>query len=244
MSKNYLIKDKRMLNMFMEELKHYQKVQDAARYTLDNIIEFIKPGITEVGLVKKCDELQRSAGVDDYWYKGLPAVVLAGDHTALAISRTPYVPSDYPVQENDLITIDLNPSINGYCGDYARTYYIEAGVTKRTPQYDKELLAGADAQKHLHSVLMQLAHADMTFNDLYQIMRVEIDQRGFEQLDYLGHGVQKDMQHLNFIAPDVMCSLGDVGFFTLEPQIRLKGGRYGFKHENIYYFNGVGLQEL
>ncbi len=244
MSKNYIIQDNRMLNMFMEELKRYQKVQEAARYTLDNIAGFIKPGVTEIDLIKKCDELQRSAGVDNYWYKELPALVLAGDHTALAISRTPYVPSDYPVQENDLITIDLNPSINGYCGDCARSYYIEAGVTKLTPQYDKELLAGADAQKHLHSVLMRLAHADMTFSDLYQIMRVEIDQLGFEQLDYLGHGVQKDMQHLDFIAPDVICSLGDAELFTLEPQIRLKGGRYGFKHENIYYFNGKSLQEL
>lgn len=214
----------------MEELKHYQKVQNAARYSLDNIIEFIKPGVTEVDLLKKCDELQLAAGVDAYWYKDLPALVLAGDHTTLAISSMPYVPSYNLIQENDLVTIDLNPSIDGYCGDYARTYYIEAGVARSTPQFDQEFLAGAHAQKHLHSVLMQVAHADMVFNELYQIMRLEIDQLGFEQLDYLGHGVQKDMQHLDFIAPNVTCSLGDAGFFTLEPQIRLKGGRYGFKN--------------
>ena len=216
--------------MIMEELKHYQKVQNAARYSLDNIIEFIKPGVTEVDLLKKCDELQLAAGVDAYWYKDLPALVLAGDHTTLAISSMPYVPSYNLIQENDLVTIDLNPSIDGYCGDYARTYYIEAGVARSTPQFDQEFLAGAHAQKHLHSVLMQVAHADMVFNELYQIMRLEIDQLGFEQLDYLGHGVQKDMQHLDFIAPNVTCSLGDAGFFTLEPQIRLKGGRYGFKN--------------
>ena len=216
--------------MIMEELKHYQKVQNAARYSLDNIIEFIKPGVTEVDLLKKCDELQLAAGVDAYWYKDLPALVLAGDHTTLAISSMPYVPSYNLIQENDLVTIDLNPSIDGYCGDYARTYYIEAGVARSTPQFGQEFLAGAHAQKHLHSVLMQVAHADMVFNELYQIMRLEIDQLGFEQLDYLGHGVQKDMQHLDFIAPNVTCSLGDAGFFTLEPQIRLKGGRYGFKN--------------
>lgn len=228
----------------MNELKPYQKVQDAARYTLDNIIEFIKPGVIEADLIKKCDELQRIAGVDDYWYKDLPALVLAGDHTTLAISHAPYILSDYPIQENDLVTIDLNPAINGYCGDYARSYYIEAGVARHMPLFDKEFLAGAHAQKHLHSVLMRVAHADITFDDLYQIIRVEIEQLGFEQLDYLGHGVQKNMQHLDFIAPGVTCTLGDAGFFTLEPQIRLKGGRHGFKHENIYYFNSQGLQEL
>ena len=230
--------------MDLEELKHYQKVQDAARYTLDGITEFIKPGVSEVELVQKCDELQRSAGVDGYWYKSLPALVLIGDHTTLAISRTTYLPSDIPIQNKELVTIDLNPSLAGYCGDYARTYYIEAGVARRIPQFDEEFLAGAHAQDYLHAKLMQVAHAGMTFNDLYQILHAEIDRLGFEQLDYLGHNVQKDMRHLDFIAPNVPLSLGEAGLFTLEPQIRLKGGRYGFKHENIYYFSDKELQEL
>lgn len=230
--------------MDFEELKHYRKVQDAARYTLDSITEFIKPGGSEADLVRKCDELQRNAGVDGYWYKSLPALVLAGDRTTLAISRTPYVPSDTPIQEYDLVTIDLNPSIAGYCGDYARTYYIEGGVARRSPQFDEDFLAGAHAQEHLHTKLMQVAHAEMTFNDLYQIMCEEIDHLGVEQLDYLGHAVQKNMQHLDFVAPDVKLTLGEAGLFTLEPQIRLKGCSYGFKHENIYFFNDRHLQEL
>ena len=230
--------------MDLEELKHYQQVQDAARYTLDTITAFIQPGSSEAALIRKCDELQRSAGVDSYWYKALPALVLAGDHTTLAISHTPYVASDTPIQDHDLVTIDLNPSIAGYCGDYARTYYIEAGVARRRPQFDAEFLAGAHAQDYLHAKLRQVAHADMSFNALYQILSAEIEQLGFEQLDYLGHGVQQDMRHLDFIAPGVTRSLGEAGFFTLEPQIRLKGGRYGFKHENIYYFKNQKLQEL
>lgn len=230
--------------MDFEELKHYQTVQDAARYTLDSITEFIRPGVSEIDLVRKCDELQRDADVDGYWYKSLPALVLAGDHTSLAISRTAYVPSDTPIQENDLVTIDLNPSINGYCGDYARTYYVEAGVARRIPLRNEEFLAGAQAQEYLHGKLMQVADMQMTFNDLYQIMHEEIDQLGFEQLDYLGHGVQKDMEHLDFIAPNITRTLGEVGLFTLEPQIRLIGGRYGFKHENIYYFKDKALHEL
>lgn len=69
--------------MDFEELKHYQTVQDAARYTLDSITEFIRPGVSEIDLVRKCDELQRDADVDGYWYKSLPALVLAGDHTKI-----------------------------------------------------------------------------------------------------------------------------------------------------------------
>ena len=84
----------------------------------------------------------------------------------------------------------------------------------------------------------------MTFNDLYQIMRKEIEQLGFEQLDYLGHGVQRDMRHLDFIAPDATPTLGGAELFTLEPHIRLLRGQFGFKHETIYYFINNKLVEL
>ena len=230
--------------MDSEELKNYQKVQDAARFTLNAITEFIKPGISEMDIIIKCDELQHKAGVDGYWYKSLPALVLTGSHTTLAISSTQYEPNNMPIQENDLVTIDLNPSMAGYCGDYARTYYVENGVARRSPQFDEEFIAGAQAQTHLHAKLLQVAHEDMTFNDLYQIISKEIKQLGFDQLDYLGHGVQKDMHHLDFISPDVKCTLREAGLFTLEPQICITGGRYGFKHENIYYFKDNKLQEL
>jgi hypothetical protein len=40
-----------------KDLKFYQKVQDAARYTLDSITDFIKPGVTEIDLIEKCDDL-------------------------------------------------------------------------------------------------------------------------------------------------------------------------------------------
>lgn len=230
--------------METNELAEYKTVQNAARHTLNTIIGFIKPGVTELDIVHKCDQLQHDAGVDGYWYKSLPALVLSGEHTTLPISREPYVPSEQPIQENDLITIDLNPSISGYCGDYARSYYVEAGVTRRIPKSNDEFLAGYHAQKQLHAKLAQVASPSLTFNDLYHLMRKKIDQLGFDQLDYLGHGVQKDMQNLDFISPEVACSLQEIGFFTLEPHIRLKGGRYGFKHENIYYFDSQTLKEL
>lgn len=230
--------------MILKELANYQKVQDAARYTLSAITQFIKPGVSEDYLVKKCDELQKAAGVNSYWYKSLPALVLAGDRTTLAISSTPYLPSDKKIQENDLLTIDLNPSIDGYPGDMARTYYIEAGIVNYAPQRNLEFVAGAHAQSHLHSMLMQVAYPEMTFNELYYILSKEIELLGFEQIDYIGHTVQKDMRHLNFIAPNETCSLSSAGFFTLEPHICTKGGQYGFKHENIYYFKTQTLQEL
>jgi len=33
-------------------------------------------------------------------------------------------------------------------------------------------------------------------------------------------------------------------FFTFEPHISVKGSKYGYKKENIYYFEGDELKEL
>lgn len=230
--------------MVAEALTHYRRVQDAARSTLDQITEFIKPGCSEIDILQQCDLLQRAAGVDRYWYKSLPGVVLAGAHTCLALSRETYVPGSAPIQENDLLTIDLNPAIGRYCGDCARSYYIEDGQVRRAPQRNQEFLAGAHAQEQLHALLWRVAQPDLSFSDLYQVIHQEIERLGFEQLDFLGHSVQEDMSKLEFVRPGVTRSLEEAGFFTLEPQIRLKGGRYGFKHENIYFFEGRELREL
>lgn len=226
------------------ELACFRKAQDAARFTLDNMTAFIRPGVTEAELVQHCHTLQLQAGVDGYWYQDLAALVLVGQHTTLAISATPYSPSDEPIQENDLVTIDLNPSLGGYCGDCARSYYVEQGVARRAPQSNPEFLAAATAQTYLHQKLMDIARPDTTFEELNQFMQDEIKGLGFESLDYLGHGVQKDMSRFDMLSPGVMMTLGGAGLFTLEPQIRLKGGLYGIKHENIYYFENQQLREL
>jgi methionine aminopeptidase len=230
--------------MELEVLHSFQKVQNAARKTLGKIVDFIRPGISEVQLVDECDRLQKSLGINGYWYKDLPALVLIGENTNLAISREIYTPSNNFVRDTDLITIDLNPSIDGFKGDYARSYYVENGKTLRTPIHSQEFLNGFKAQEELHATLRKVATPDMTANDLYQIISSEIDRMGFVQLDYLGHGINKDMDDLEFIAPGQLASLGDIGLFTLEPQIRLKSGKFAFKHENIYYFLEGKLYEL
>lgn len=230
--------------MTEQQLTRYRAVQNAARRTLVEITGFIRPGVSEIDLVQKCDALQRAAGIDSYWYQSLPALVLVGEHTPLAISRTPYAPSNLQVTDNDLVTIDLNPAINGYCADLARSYYIEQGVASQVPQHQAEFRQGAAAQQQLHTLLKRIAHPDLTCNDLHQTLHAEIERLGFEQLDYLGHSIGQESDQLVFIVPGSTRTLGELGLFTLEPHIRLKQGSYAFKHENIYYFEGRALQEL
>ncbi|MBC7786491.1 MAG: M24 family metallopeptidase [Methylophilaceae bacterium] len=134
------------------------------------LLEFIRLGITEADLVEKCLDLQYKAGIDGYWCKSLPALVLTGNHTTLAISSPQYNPSNVPIQENDLVTIYLNPSTASYCGDYVCSFYVENGVARHSPLFNQEFIAGAHALGHLHAMLIEVAHIDMTFEELYQLI--------------------------------------------------------------------------
>ncbi len=44
--------------MFSKEIVHYQKVQNAACYTLFAVLQFIIPGACEAEIVKKTNEIQ------------------------------------------------------------------------------------------------------------------------------------------------------------------------------------------
>lgn len=230
--------------MEFDYLEGYQVVQAAAKKTLIDILPFIKPGQTEASITERCREIQQDHGVQSFWYKALPAVVLVGERTTLALSKTAYQPSDLEVREEDLVTIDLNPEISGYWGDYARSYYVEDGQPSLVPRKTKAFIDGANVQRRLHQKLFEIAHPEMTFDALYQAIHTEITQLDYLQLDYIGHSIDRRWSGLEFIQAGPSIQLKDVEMFTLEPHIRHRSGTLGFKHENIYFFEGDRLVEL
>ena len=51
-------------------------------------------------------------------------------------------------------------------------------------------------------------------------------------------------ENLRYIRSDYPGKLADVSLFTFEPHISVSGSKYGYKRENIYYFDKEGLKEL
>ena len=87
----------------------------------------------------------------------------------------------------------------------------------------------------------------MTFHELFVRMNAEIDELGFENLDFaknLGHSIERHIDRRRCIEEGCSSALADVSLFTFEPHIRRKHGLWGFKHEDIYYFEGQRLRVL
>tara|TARA_R110002111_G_scaffold255157_1_gene321247 strand:- start:31579 stop:32274 length:696 start_codon:yes stop_codon:yes gene_type:complete len=217
-------------------------VQQAAKQVLAEIREFLSPAATEQSIAAFATDRLAELGYPETWYYACPAFVLLGSRSCLSLSGRDYVPASESVGETNLITVDLSPCRNSIWGDCARSFVVEQGKVVSNPA-DREFQRGLEVQQGLHSRFRSFVTPDTTFGELFNFVNDFITAEGFECLDFLsnvGHSITSDLTGRQFIQADNQSLLGSVSCFTLEPHIRQKGGLWGFKHENIYYFDERG----
>ncbi len=228
------------------KIKPYARIQGIAKDVMADLLTFITPGITEKLIAERAIKKFQENDIKEFWYYDLAALVLIGSRTILSVSGRDYVPTDTRVQNNDLVTIDLGPMDGDIWGDYARSIYIEDGVSSLIPKHHISA-EGYNLEMKLHSELLDVANPEMTAHELWLHMNEIIERHGFENLDFkgnLGHSIEKNIKDRRYIEKDNHSPLKDFGLFTFEPHIRKKNNVLGFKHENIHFFAGNKLQPL
>ena len=244
-----LIQPKLIEKYLQIERQIYSKIQFAAKQTIEYIKKVIRPGVSLLEIRKICEEKLLELGADSFWYWDVGAFVFAGDETTVSVSGTQYVTSDRIIDNDDIITIDLSPQIGNIWGDFARTIVVENGkVVDDVAQIENsEWKSGLQMEEKLHAELLQFAMKETTFEELYYHMNDFIVKNGFINLDFmgnLGHSIVKAKGDRVYIEKGNMQKLSDVKFFTFEPHIAFPDSKYGYKKENIYYFEKDILVEL
>lgn len=226
----------------------YRQVQQIAKDTIDYARCHIRPGMNLLDIRKMCDEKMLELGADSFWYWDVGAFVFAGDETTVSVSGRTYTTSDRIIEPNDIITIDLSPQNGDIWGDYARTIILQNGVVVDFDGIEnQEWKQGLLMEEFLHCELARFAKAETTFEELYYHMNRLIEDKGFINLDFsgnLGHSIVRKKNDRVYIEKGNRVQLGDVAFFTFEPHISVNGSKYGYKKENIYYFENGILKEL
>jgi Xaa-Pro aminopeptidase len=222
----------------MIEIPSYLHVQDIALRVLRDIVPFIKLGNSECRVVDVCTQLLEQYGVKDSWYHDVPALVLVGERTTLSVSGTDYQPSDVVIRSNDLVTIDLSPKVNNFWGDCARSYIVESGSVI-PPEKSSSLYHGIHTERELHALMKEIATPETSMHELYSLFNRSIETMGYKNLDFrgnLGHSIEKHLNDRRYIEANNQTMLGDCNMFTFEPHISRTNDTWGFKMENIYYF--------
>ena len=213
----------------------------------DEIKHFIVKGVSEKDIAAECVKLLREKGITQCWYHGVSALVLCGSRSKMSVSGKDYIVSEEMVSNTDLVTIDLSPAKGNIWGDCARSFAVENGVVADWPA-NEDFVSGFITEMKLHKELLNFAKPDTKFCELYKFANDLIINMGFENLDFMkniGHSIETDISERKYIEnrnTNILCS---VDYFTFEPHIAASKSKWGFKYENIYYFDDKGvLREL
>ena len=218
--------------------------QRIARETLSEMHGVIHVGMSEKEIADEVCARMRSRGSGPWWYHGVGALVLLGNRTTLSVSAREYAPDpENRVSANDVITVDCSPTLAGYWGDYARTFFMEDGILapEDSPVLPENRRA-MEAELHLHEYLLNNLDPDMAYGEAFEILNGVIEGMGWVNLDFhgnLGHSVERNERDRVWLEKGNRLTFREVGKpFTLEPHIRRMEGGHGFKWEDIYYIQG------
>ncbi len=224
-------------------------MQNLNRATIEHLKKNIVAGMPLKKVRSICERFMLENGADSFWYYDVGAFVFSGDETTISISGKQYQTSDRSISVNDIITVDLSPQNNNIWGDYARTIVIESGkvVDNAEDIHNLEWKQGLQMEQYLHQVLIEKATPDMTFEELYFCLNEIITKHGFINLDFagnLGHSIVENKDDRVYIEKGNKLKLSEVKMFTFEPHISLFNSKYGYKREDIYYFEKGKLLKL
>lgn len=227
----------------------YKEVQQIAKCTIQYLQQKIKVGMPLSELRQLAENKMLSLGATSFWYWDVGAFIFSGNETTLSISGKHYKTSSEIIHENDIITVDLSPQAENVWGDYARTIIVENGtvISEINAISNPEWKNGLLMENKLHRELLSFTTPETTFDQLYEYMNKIIISNGFVNLDFmgnLGHSIVTNKDDRIYIERGNPTTCGSVKYFTFEPHITVKGSKYGFKKENIYYFYNGKLVEL
>ncbi|MBR4199936.1 MAG: aminopeptidase P family protein [Oscillospiraceae bacterium] len=230
-------------------LQEYAAVQQIAKDTVAYLKTVIRAGMHLTEVRRLCEEKMLALGADSFWYYNIGAFVFSGDETAVSLSGRDYKTPDRCLAENDILTVDLSPQRGNIWGDFARTIILENAQVRQNPYeiQNAERRRGLLTEELLHREMRRFVTPETTFSSLCEHMNRVIEAEGFVNLDYrgnLGHSIETARDARIYIEPENGRPLASVRYFTFEPHIALPDSKYGYKHENIYYFADGVLHEL
>ncbi len=228
-------------------IAEHRRIQHAAKAVLLELTDEIGPLDTEQSIAERAELALRRRGIEQTWYYNCPALVLLGSRSCTSISGRDYRPGAELVGSLNVVTVDLSPSRDGYWGDCARSFFVEDGRVTSSPT-TAAFTAGAAFLARLHDDMRRHVRPETTFHELSVWSTQQIEAAGFENLDFranVGHSIATRREERLYIKSGNATALGQVGFFTFEPHVRIPGQPWGFKHEDIFFFDEQGrLEEL
>ena len=201
------------------ELEFIKKAEAIGDQVFTEILDFIKPGITELELAAQIEYLLKMRGGSALSF---PAIIASGVNSAMPHA----VPTQKKIETGDFLTMDFGCIYEGYCSDMTRTIVVGKATEKQKEVYNTVLKAQAAA--------IDFLKAGYKGKEVDKVARDIIYGAGYEGCfgHGLGHSVGLHIHENPRLSPleesIIMAGMTE----TVEPGIYIKG------------FGGVRIEDL
>ncbi len=207
-----------------DEIAHITKAQRITERALTELLNYVKPGVTEREMSVELEHLIHVYGGERIAFE---LITIAGANTSLPHG----VPSDYVVRDGDFFTFDIGSVYNGYHSDMTRTYAVGHATDKMREIYDIVYQA--------HMKAAEKIVAGNTTADVDLAARDYIESKGYGEYfgHSTGHGVGLEIHEDPRVYKTSDTILEDNMVITDEPGIYLPG-EFGVRIEDMIVVSG------
>ncbi len=191
----------------LEKIITAQKITDKS---FEEILNFIKVGVTERQIAARLEYIMKLNGADGLSFD---TIAIAGKNTSLPHGE----PSDYVIQKGDFVLMDFGALFDGYHADMTRTVAVGEISSHQKRIYDTVLQAQLMA---LDSI-----KAGQRCSDIDKIARDYINKSGYKGTfgHSLGHSVGLQIHETPNFSPNCDSILKENMVLSVEPGIYIEG---------------------
>ena len=212
------------------ELEKIQKAQNIAEKAYLEVLNYVKPGVTEKEISARLEYLMNIYGAE---CKSFDLITITGKKTSLPHG----VPSDGMVKEGDFFTFDFGAVYEGYHSDTTRTIAVKYATDKMTEIYNIVLKAQLAALEKIKPGV-KCSEVDKTARDI-------ISEHGYGKFfgHATGHGVGLDIHEAPTVSPRGEITLKSGMVITDEPGIYLPN-EFGVRIEDMLCVTDEGCKNF
>ncbi len=210
-----------------EEIEYIKKACKITDDCFNMIIQYIKPGMTEIQVARKIQDFYRDFAEGE----SFETIVASGENT----SKPHAIPTNRKIEKQDIVLIDMGCKVKGYCSDMTRTIFIGEPTEEQLKIYNLVL-------KNQKQVLDDIQEGK-NIKNLSRRLENNFAEYGYDMIHSLGHGVGLEIHEKPFVNSKNDNSLKENMVITDEPGIYLPGN-FGIRIEDTVLVKKQGHQAL